>query len=295
MSYTARPRPPKHRIRPRPRLVRWRFDLVRPEDFTVRGSNYVAKMAADTNFLATGMNYLKERLALELGTGNPFALPCAPASAPVGSEVGGGDPARRAGLGVTTARKPAGQQPRAPALAQKVLTGGVSIACVEPRRHVVTALRSLPIVAIRWIARGSSERCAASSRDSLVWQHGGGWGWGAGGGGRSAFRRAHEETCLKGHRMLRLVVLRPLFRQGGRNNRASGKDSRGDGRQRSPGGRGNRGDAGWRPRGRGPSAPRVVVVQARASEQRPASAAGEGAESPRGRSRKARGSVADSR
>lgn len=34
-------------------------------------------MADDMHFLATGITCLKERFAMELGTGNPFALPCA--------------------------------------------------------------------------------------------------------------------------------------------------------------------------------------------------------------------------
>lgn len=59
---------------------RWRFTLVKPEEFTVRGKNYLVTMATDMNFLATGLAPLKEAFGLELGTGNPFALPCLPLS-----------------------------------------------------------------------------------------------------------------------------------------------------------------------------------------------------------------------
>lgn len=57
---------------------RWRLTLVKPEPFNVRGKNYAVEMTTDVGFLATGLTPLKERFGLEIGTGNPFALPCVP-------------------------------------------------------------------------------------------------------------------------------------------------------------------------------------------------------------------------
>lgn len=56
-------------------FCRWRFTLIKPEEFTVRGTNYVADMATDMAFLATGFSILKDQFRMDLGTGNPFALP----------------------------------------------------------------------------------------------------------------------------------------------------------------------------------------------------------------------------
>lgn len=51
--------------------------MIKPEEFTIRGRNYVSKMANDTTFIATGMTFLRKRFAIDLSTGNPFVLPCA--------------------------------------------------------------------------------------------------------------------------------------------------------------------------------------------------------------------------
>lgn len=61
-------------------IQRWRLTLVRPEVFNVCGKNYAVVMATDMGFLATGLSTLKEKFGMEFGTGNPFALPCAPSS-----------------------------------------------------------------------------------------------------------------------------------------------------------------------------------------------------------------------
>jgi len=70
-------------------IQRWRVTLVRPEAFNVRGKNYAVAMATDMGFLATGLSALKDTFGMEFGTGNPFALPCAPSSSAVAARVSG--------------------------------------------------------------------------------------------------------------------------------------------------------------------------------------------------------------
>ena len=66
--------------------------LVKPEPFHVRGKNYAVEMTTDVGFLATGLTPLKEAFGLEFGTGNPFALPCAPSlNVVVARDRGGGN------------------------------------------------------------------------------------------------------------------------------------------------------------------------------------------------------------
>ena len=61
-------------------INRWRFTLIKPESFDVRGKNYVLTMTTDVGFLATGLTPIKEAFGMEFGTGNPFALPCTASS-----------------------------------------------------------------------------------------------------------------------------------------------------------------------------------------------------------------------
>lgn len=64
--------------------------LVKPEPFNVRGKNYAVEMTTDVGFLATGLTPLREAFGLEIGTGNPFALPCAPSLNVVAARDRGG-------------------------------------------------------------------------------------------------------------------------------------------------------------------------------------------------------------
>lgn len=71
-------------------IDRWRFTLIKPESFDVRGKNYALTMATDVGFLATGLTPIKEAFGMEFGTGNPFALPCATSSTAIGASIAKG-------------------------------------------------------------------------------------------------------------------------------------------------------------------------------------------------------------
>lgn len=56
--------------------------------FTVRGANYIAGMSTDMAFLATGFPLLRDRFGMDLGTGNPFTLPCVYLSTTTNGDAG---------------------------------------------------------------------------------------------------------------------------------------------------------------------------------------------------------------
>lgn len=131
---------------------RWRFTLVKPEEFTVRGSNYVATMATDMTFLATGLTPLKEKFGMEFGTGNPFALPCmisSTAAASVSKTVGEGVIAVAGGA---SAKSQVGRRKESPTrVARRISKVG--------RLHfhsgrLPSMLRHLSRIATRWFLLG---------------------------------------------------------------------------------------------------------------------------------------------
>lgn len=123
-------------------------------------------MTTDVGFLATGLTPLREAFGMELGTGNPFALPCVPSLNAVAARESGGGSGRankgKAGKYVMTAGRDA-------TTGKSVASGRIrvrSVRSVRSKAEEEAAELEQKVPAVRSPATGDGKAGGAAAPDT---------------------------------------------------------------------------------------------------------------------------------